>query len=312
MTVIPDLASPRGVIVPLVTPFTKDSALDEPALRRLVDHVIKGGVDAIFLLGTTGEGPGLSREKQEDLVWKACARVAQRVPVYVGVTDTSLEESLRLTDVAAEAKATAAVIAPSPYFPSSASDQVAFFSAFADRSALPVILYNIPQMTKSPIHLEAFKALISHPRIVGFKDSSGNMVYFRRLQFLARERKEFSVLMGAEELLAESVLLGASGGVTGGANCFPELYQQIFAFAKRGDLSGIIPLQDQLMSLSCGMYAHESGGYIIQGLKVILKEMGICDPWVLPPLQPAGELLAEIARSMVSAFASRPPRFESS
>lgn len=295
---------PHGVIVPVVTPFTGEKTLDEPALDRVLNHVIEGGVHGIFLLGTTGEGPSLPLKMQERVIRKAMQTIVDRVPVYVAVTDTSLENSITLAEVSASAGATAAVLAPSPYFPANTSAQVDYFNEFASRSPLPLLLYNIPQMTKTAIDLTAFRALVENPKIIGIKDSSGLMVYFHRLQHIARIRTDFSLLMGAEELTAESILSGADGVVTGGANCFPKLYRQMFDHARAGNLEALRPLQERLMSLSCEMYAHDGGGYIIPGIKAILHQMRICEPWVLPPLCEADQRLTAIAQQMRHSLAN--------
>ena len=136
MSILP----PTGVIVPIVTPFTKSGAIDWPACERLLEHVISGGVDAVFVLGTTGEGPSLGFEEKRALVRFTCEKTRKRVPVYVGVMDTSLAESLRLTEFSHACGADAAVIVPSPYFPAGVKEQIAFFREFVEGSRLPVIL----------------------------------------------------------------------------------------------------------------------------------------------------------------------------
>ncbi len=293
---------PSGIIVPIITPFHQDGSIDWPAYERVVAHVIAGGVDAIFVLGTTGEGPSLTAAEQRDVVKATQARVAGRCAVYVGVTDTSLAESLRMAEHARDCGADAAVIAPAPYFPATPAGQIGYFSAFVEKSALPVILYNIPQMTKVGIDLGAFNALVDNKKILGVKDSSGNMVYFQRLQHIARRRPDFSMLIGAEELLAESVLMGAHGGVTGGANLFPELYRDLFAAAKARDFDTLNRLQARLMTLSCRLYAFSGGGYIIQGIKAALAARGFCQPWVQPPMLPADAALKSTVDELVKEF----------
>jgi 4-hydroxy-tetrahydrodipicolinate synthase len=280
--------------------------IDWPACAQVLDHVIHGGVDAVFVLGTTGEGPSLSPEEKREIVQRTCEQAAGRCPVYVGVTDASLLESLRLTDFSRSVGAVATVIAPPPYFPANTEEQVAYFESFARDSSLPVVLYNIPQMTKTAISLEAFDALLDHPKIVGIKDSSGQMVYFRRLQFHASRRPDLALLIGADELLAEAVLLGAHGGVTGGANLAPALFKQLYLAAVRHDLAAVTSLQKVVMGLSCQLYSREGGGRIIQGIKAGLAQAGLCGPWVAKPLLAAGPALTEFARTAMAGLALAP------
>src|SRR5262245_51773943 len=108
-----------GIFPPIVTPLRDRDTLDVDALERLIEHVLGGGVDGLFLLGSTGEGPGLSHRLRMDVVERGCRVVAGRVPVLVGVTDTSFAESLRLASCAAAAGAQAVVLAPPSYFPAS-------------------------------------------------------------------------------------------------------------------------------------------------------------------------------------------------
>ncbi len=291
--------SPKGVIVPIITPFTSTGAIDWPSYEQVLEHVIEGGVDAIFVLGTTGEGTSLGNEEKRALVKFTCEKAAKRCQIYVGVMDNSLIESIRLTEFSAACGADATVIVPSPYFPAGVKEQIAFFREFVDASKLPVILYNIPQMTKTALAPEVFDALLDDPRIIGLKDSSGNMVYFRRLQHIARRRRGFAMLIGSEELLAESVLLGAAGGVTGGANVFPELLRDLYRAAVNRDFNVIESLQNRLMNVSCKLYSYGNGGYIIAGIKAMLKAKGLCESNVLRPLLPADAGLAKIARELL-------------
>jgi 4-hydroxy-tetrahydrodipicolinate synthase len=295
---------PHGVIVPIITPLNERFLLDVPAFQRLIEHVIEGGVNALFILGTTGEGPSLAIAERREIIRLACSIVSGRVPVYVGATDTSLVETVNLAAFSADCGATAVVVAPPPYFPvNGVREQCAYFSAIADQSALPVILYNIPQMTKTALSVDAFRELVDHPKCIAVKDSSGGMVYFRRLQHIAKQkRKDFSVLIGSDELLAEAVLLGAHGGVTGGANMAPRLFRDLYQAALQRDLVAIEQLQEKVMQVSCGLYSFSQGNYIISGIKAVLSLRGYCDVRMLPPLAPADAQLMNLAHEVEAAL----------
>ncbi len=144
-----DLPRPlRGVIVPLVTPLRDGETLDGEGLERLVDHVLAGGVHGIFVLGTTGEAVGLGRPLREELVRRVCARVAGRVPVLAGITDTVFADSVGLARAAAEAGARGVVSAPPYYFPAGQPELVEHLRHLAARLPLPLFLYNIPSLVK--------------------------------------------------------------------------------------------------------------------------------------------------------------------
>lgn len=158
--------------------------------------------------------------------------VAGRVPVLVGVTDTSLEESLRLAHKAAECGAAAVVAAPPYYFAPSQTELTMYYKALADALPLPLCLYNMPVHVKVSLEPATVKELAGHPNIIGLKDSSSNMVYFQTLLYELSDRPDFALFMGPEQLTAESVMLGAAGGVNGGANVFPELYVALYEAAR--------------------------------------------------------------------------------
>jgi 4-hydroxy-tetrahydrodipicolinate synthase len=138
----------RGIIPPLLTPLSDQDSLDVGGFERLVHHVISGGAHGLFVLGTTGEGPGLSRELQLEVVRRSCEWAAGKVPVLVGITNAAYVESIRLARAAADAGAAAVVAAPPFYFRYSQSDLLAYVKQLARELPLPLVLYNMPQCTK--------------------------------------------------------------------------------------------------------------------------------------------------------------------
>lgn len=276
---------PRGIIPPLVTPLRPDATLDESGLERLIEHVLAGGVHALFLLGTTGEGPSLSYPLRREMIDRTCRRVRNRVPVLVCISDTSLAESLRVAGWAADAGADAVVAAPPYYYPASQAELQPYFDCLATASPLPLLLYNMPAMTKVTIDLDTVRRATDHPRIVGLKDSSLSMGYLHQVQRLRRVRTDWRVFVGDEETLAYAVQAGADGGVNGGANVFPKLYVQFYEAAAAGDLVRCETLRALVVRLG-ELYRigkrHAASG--IKGIKSALSLLGICDDAVAPPL----------------------------
>lgn len=276
----------KGIIPPLATPLADRDAIDVAGLERLVAHVLDGGVHGLFILGTTGEGPSLSHALQHELVSRCVELTNRRAPVLVGVTDTSLEESLALCRHAAEVGADAVVLAAPYYFPMHQPDLVRYVRDFALASPLPVMLYNMPSHTKTAFSIETVRQLLHEaPNVVGMKDSSGQMLYFQQLVQLAAERPGFSVLMGPEELLAASVLMGGHGGVCGGANLVPQLYCELYEASLTGDLRLMHRLQQRVLRLSAKLYdvGPPPTGYLT-GLKTSLSLLGICSDRLSEPL----------------------------
>lgn len=274
---------PHGMIPPLVTPLLARDRLDVEGLERLVEHVLGGGCSGVFVLGTTGEGPSLGNRLQRDLVERACRIVGGRAPVLVGITHPSLEESLSLARFSAEAGAAAVVAAPPYYYPVGQADLAVHFERLADESPLPLALYNIPSCARTSIGLETCLRLFERPKVVAFKDSSGDLIYFQRVLQLAGARK-LPVFMGPEELTAQAVLLGAAGGVNAGANLRPRLHVDLFEAAAAGDLAKLRVLQPKVLAGSEAIYGVSRGpSSLLQGLKTALHHTGLCSDFLAPP-----------------------------
>ena len=277
----------RGIIPPMVTPLADRDTLDRPGLARLVEHILSGGVDGLFLLGTSGEGPSLSYRLRCELIERTCEQVAGRVPVLVGVTDASFVESVNLADYAADVGAAAVVLSAPYYFPLNQAELLRYVRRIAARMPLPMFLYNMPSHTKVAFDPETVRQLLDVPNIVGLKDSSGDMDYFRDVRKLTESRADWSLLIGPEQMLAESVLLGGDGGVSAGANLCPRLYVDLYKAARQGDRPRIDELHAQVMQIRHGIYNVATGAArVIGGLKTALNLLGICNDALAEPLAP--------------------------
>jgi len=168
----------HGIVPPMITPLTGRDTLDVAGLERLIEYIIKGGVHGLFILGTSGEAPSLSYKLRRELIERTCRQVKGRIPVLVGVTDTSFVESVNMARHAADSGAYAAVLAPPYYFPSGQPELAEYIERLMAEMPLPVFLYNMPMMTKMVIEPETIRRLSSQSRIIGIKDSSGDISYF--------------------------------------------------------------------------------------------------------------------------------------
>ncbi len=289
----------QGIVPPMVTPLLASDTLDLLGLERLVERLISGGVSGIFALGTTGEAPSLSYRLRRELVTHTCRLAAGRVPVLVGITDTSLVESQSLARHAADSGADAVVVAAPYYFPAGQPELREFLEELLRDLPLPLMLYNMPSLTKTSFSGDLITWALSQQKIIGLKDSSGDLVYFRRMRRLAAtERPDWSFLVGPEELLAESVLLGGHGGVNGGANLNPELYVSLYQAARDGDLPRTRELSARVMDLSESIYhVGRHGSAIIKGLKCSLSLLGVCEDFMAAPFHRFHEAEREIIRA---------------
>ncbi|MCA8998742.1 MAG: dihydrodipicolinate synthase family protein [Planctomycetaceae bacterium] len=275
----------KGIIPPLITPLSDRDRIDGEGLRRLIEHVLAGGIHGLFLLGTSGEAPSLSHELQREFLKLACEIIDHRVVVLAGITDTAMTETLDFAEFALDVGVDGLVLAAPYYFPMHQLDLERYIRELAQELPLPFLLYNMPSHTKVDFGIDTVMALLDLTNFVGVKDSSGNMHYFNKLIQLTHERPDFSVLIGPEELLAEAVLMGANGGISGGANLVPNLYVDLYDAALTGDLRDVQRLQQQLMRLSRLLYevGTPPTGYLT-GIKTALELAGLCSGRLAEPL----------------------------
>ncbi|XZE21860.1 dihydrodipicolinate synthase family protein [Pirellulaceae bacterium SH449] len=272
-----------GIIPPLVTPLKSRDQIDRDGLERLLDHVIGGGVHGIFVLGTTGEAPSLSYRLRRELVTLVMKQVAGRVPVLVGVTDTSYVESVDLARHAQESGADAVVLSTPYYFPAGQTELLSFMEHLLVDLPLPLVIYNMPSLTKVWFEIDTIVKLAHHPKIIGIKDSSGDMNYFEQAVALKKIRPDWFVMMGPEAMLVPSLEKGGDGGVNGGANVMPKLFVECYQAYASGNLNRAAELNALIQTWQ---YVYEIGKYAsrhIKATKCSLSILGICDDFMAEP-----------------------------
>lgn len=288
----------HGIIPPMITPLKDHDTLDVDGLERLVERMIGGGIHGIFALGTTGEAPSLSYRLRRELVEKVCRFVEGRVPVIVGITDTSLVESARLAGEFADLGAEAVVSSAPFYFPAGQPELRQYLERLLPQLPVPLMLYNMPALTKTVFQADVLRWALDQERIIGLKDSSGDLIYFKRALALAGEhRPDWTLLVGPEEILAEVVLMGGHGGISGGANLHPGLYTDLYEAAKDDNLAEVRRLSLKVLALSGDLYSvGQHGSAIIKGLKCALSILGVCDDHMAPPFDRFHHAEQEIVR----------------
>lgn len=290
-----------GLIPPMVTPLAKPDKLDVKSTERMVKHLLDGGVDGIFLLGTTGEGPHLPYAVREALVKKVCAVVKGRVPVLVGITETDLEDALRFARTCKAFGASGVVAAPPYYFKLTQSECVAWFRELADRLPLPLVVYDMPAHTDTTIEPATIATLARHPNIVAMKDSSSVIALFNKFRVaLKPQAGRFSLFMGPDEAMGEAVLLGADGGVCTGANLWPQTFKKMYEAARRGDVAEVRKLQEITTTSSYLLYGLGAGQIgFLKGVKAALSEMGLVRNVLAAPFTPFGGMELTAVRKAI-------------
>lgn len=278
-----DAINLQGIVPPLVTPLRNYDSLDEAGLERLLEHVIAGGVAGVFILGTTGEAPSLSYRLRREMISATCRIVSRRIPVLVGVTDTAFVESVALAQHAQSVGADAVVLSTPYYFPAGQTELIQYVTRIMKQLPLPLMLYNMPSLTKVWFEIDSLRHMAEQPNIIGVKDSSGDLSYFGELIGLKAVRQDWQVLIGPEHLLPEAMRLGGDGGVNGGANCFPALFCELHRALASSDSVRCSKLVEQVHELQ---HIYEVGKYAsrhIKATKCALSLLGICSDHMAEP-----------------------------
>jgi len=290
-----------GLVPPMVTPLDRNRRLDKAGVRNMVRHLVDGGVDGIFLLGTTGEGPHLPYAIREELVKETCRLVEGRVPVLVGITETDMPDALAFAGKCRKHGAAAVVAAPPYYFKLTQDECVRWFSELADRSPLPVVVYDMPAHTDTVIEPGTIAKLAAHRNIVAMKDSSSVIALFNKFRVALEPYKDkFSLFMGPDEAMGEAVLFGADGGVCTGANLWPAQFKAMYEAAKAGNADEVRRLQRFTTTSSYLLYGLGQGQIgFLKGVKAALSEMGLIQNVLATPFEPfAGRELAAVRRAL--------------
>ncbi len=274
-----------GIIPPMVTPLLDDNTLDMAGLEKLVDHLLKGGVHGLFILGTTGEATSLNYNLRKELIRRTAELVDHRIPIVAGITDTSLYGSLEIAEYASDAGLDGVVLAPPYYVPISQEEMREYLENIAPKLPLPFLMYDMPSCTKMHMSVETIRKA-KELGAIGIKDSSGDMSYLFSLIQEFRGSPEFSIIAGTELFLPDTIIQGGHGAVAGGANLYPGLFVELYNAALAKDLEKIAVLREKVMMIDTTIFnvgKHKSR--IIKGIKCALSVMEICNDYVALPLR---------------------------
>ncbi len=291
----------RGIVPPMITPLATDDTLDTEGLHRLIERILEAGPAGLFVLGTTGEGPSLSYHLRRELVDRVCQTVSGRVPVLVGVTDTSFVESINVADDAAEAGADAVVLAARYYFAPARRTSGSTSTDLWPRCRCRCFSTTCPATPRCHFHSRRFAGRLDVPEIVGIKDSSGDMIYFDRLRSIVAERPDFTLLIGPEELLAEAVLLGGHGGVSGGESLPAALCRPLQRRRRRRSEDDLQPPPESHRVGLHDLFGRPAGAAVVQGIKTALSILGICSDLPAEPFHPSAPSSASGEKALDAA-----------
>jgi 4-hydroxy-tetrahydrodipicolinate synthase len=287
------IQSLRGTGVAIITPF-RNNTVDFDALGKLIDFMIKGGVNYIVTMGTTGETPVLSKEEKKDIINFTYDHVAGRVPVVVGIggNDTaSLLDDLKYFPL----DRAVAVLSASPYYNKPSQEGIyQHYKAIAEASPLPVILYNVPGRTGKNMDAATTLRLAAVPNIAGIKEASGDMQ--QCIEILKNRPEDFLVVSGDDALALPQLACGMDGVISVAANCFPKEFSSLVNYGLQGDFKSAVKENNGLTEAYNLMFAENNPA----GAKAFLYEMGLIANEVRLPVVPLSEGLHQKVKDFLN------------
>lgn len=264
---------PKGVIPPVITPFTKDGSVNYGMYRKLLNYLIEGGVHGVFPMGTTGEFYALENSEFRRLLEVTVDEVKGRVPVYAGANHITTRGVVELAKIC-EDTGVDAVSVLTPMFISQTQDELfAFYKTVAENTSLPVIIYNNKPKTNVGVDPSTVARLAEIQNIVGVKDSTGDFTNTGEYIRLTRHREDFSVLLGRDTLIHAGLCYGAKGAIASCANVAPRIVADIYDKYIAGDIAGSLEAQFCLapLRIACAMGTFPAvikEGLVQQGIDV--------------------------------------------
>ncbi len=282
-----DASNLKGIVPPATTPLTEEDAIDREGVARLMDWYVEAGCVGIFALGSSGEGPSLTREMRFEMVDACADALGGRVPLLAGVSSPSYKESVLQAEKVAELGADA-IVATCPYYFFYGQSQLQdYFEALAEVSALPLVIYDIPSRSDNQLEIHTIVELAGNERIIGIKDSSGNIERGVNLVNALKDRDDFTIMQGSEQLLGISALMGYDGAVMGMANACPKLFVALLEAGKAGDVEKTRELQETVNAAFPYFFVTEPGtknvGGIVGAMKAAQELQGLITRRLLFP-----------------------------
>lgn len=246
-----------GSIPALVTPFS-GKCVDEDSLREFVDWQITEGSNALVPCGTTGESATISHEEHREVIATTVRVSNGRVPVIAGCGSYSTQAAIDMVRAAADVGADAALVVVPYYNKPSQAGLVAHFTAVAEASPLPIVVYNVPSRTVADISVEALAEAAKHPRIVAIKDATGNLARVTAQRLACGE--DFIQLSGNDDMALGFNAMGGVGCISVTANVAPKLCSDFQAATREGRWDDALELQDRLYPLHAALFSDASPG----------------------------------------------------
>ncbi|RFC53215.1 4-hydroxy-tetrahydrodipicolinate synthase [Brumimicrobium aurantiacum] len=284
----------KGVGVALVTPFTREGAVDETALRKLVDHQVDNGTDFLVVQGTTGETATLTKEEKDQVLEIVIDQNNGRLPIVLGIADNNTAALVEEIKAFNNDKVDGYLSASPHYNKPSQKGIIAHFKAIAEVSTKPIILYNVPGRTGSNMTAETTLELAKVENIVAVKEASGDVDQV--MQILKNAPADFAVLSGEDALTMPFTAMGGNGVISVVANALPQQFSEMMKATLEGDLVNAQKIHFQLLDITNAFFAEGNPS----GIKYCLELLEIGTDTVRLPLTTISTTLKEKIKSQLS------------
>lgn len=287
----------KGTGVALVTPFNSDFTIDFDALAKLVEHCINGGLEYLVVLGTTGEGPTLTKEEKKQVFAFVAKQVAGRIPLVAGIGGNDTMEVIE-TMKSFDANGYTAILSVSPYYNKPNQEGIYLhYMELAKVTPSPIIIYNVPGRTGMGISAATTLRLANaSDKFIAIKEASGNPEIF--MDILKDKPAHFSVISGDDNLTLPFMAVGMTGVISVIAQAYPREYSDMVRLALAGNFAEASKLHFKLYDLMKAIFADGNPG----GIKVLLEHLGICKNVVRLPLAPVNKQVEEKLISLAKAL----------
>lgn len=270
----------KGVWPAMATPLTVNEQIDKPAIAKLAEYLVAGGVHGMLVLGSTGEFPAMNESMRSDVIEAALTAVNGRIPVTLGCGEPGTQRTIEQVRGAHQYKKdlAALVVAVPYYFPLDQNGIIRHYEMVADASELPIIAYDFPQMTKNGMTVDTVARLAKHPNIIGLKASSGDFFMTQRFVDVSKD-ENFAIMAGNPAIGLSAYELGAKGGIYAGCSLFPKQCADVYNYLMAGEKDKAVELQKRV-SLIPMMGSFGPNSAVV---KFGLNKLGICGTTVAAP-----------------------------
>ena len=288
---------PKGMFVPVVTPFREDQSIDFDAFRKVIDFAVESGLDGMLISGSTGEYHTMSLEEQKEVIQDACEYVAGRIPVVAGVGKSTAKDTIELANFAAACGAEWGLVLPPYYQPTTRQGILDFFREIAENSKVGIMVYNNPLATGVELEPELIYELAQIDNIVSLKDTS-DMIHTSQVIALTKNVENFTVFQGYEHTILPALAIGADGGFAILMNALPREYVHLYELVKQNQWMEAADYNRSLAELYTAMEAEPYPAPV----KAAMQMLGLPGGYVRKPLVDASDKLKEQMREALKGI----------